>query len=309
MEKSLSEIVIKQPFNCQYCNNYICDDVINSHWLECPDYILECPNSCGILSQRRNLEKHLESDCPLKVIPCEYNYAGCDVLLPRRNMPAHMAEKIAVHLSMVSLYQKHQQVKEEEIEVKLAQLSIAYDAMQHEITMLRRMDKTDMRLNLPPVGYILDKFTQRKLNNDKWYSPHFYSHNCGYSMFLYVYPNGNGLSRNRHLSVYLHVMQGAFDEQLTWPLRAYVTVQLMDQRKPGKHSQHDDQCGKEHYTKTLELERIDRVKIGNTAGGVGHRNFIPHSGLEGRYLMNDCLHFQIPEVKIINSDKDTNKAL
>ena len=296
---------------CQYCNIYVSsyEEVVNNHWPKCPCYLLECPSKCGILSQRQNLKKHLENDCPEKIIPCEYNYAGCNVLLPRRDMAAHMAEKIAVHLLMVSVYQKHQQAKEEEIEVKLAQLSIACSAMQLEITMLRRMDKVDMRLKLPPVGYILDKFTQRKLNNDKWYSPQFYSHDCGYSMFLYVYPNGNGLSRNRHVSVYLHVMQGAYDEELTWPLCASVTVQLLDQRKPGQHNQNNDQCGKGHYTKTFELEKIDRVRIGNTAGGVGHRNYIPLPSLEDGYLIKDCLHFRIPEVKIINSDNDRSKVL
>lgn len=311
MEKSLNEIVLQPPFNCQYCNSYTStyEDVVNNHWLKCPCYILECPSKCGILCQRQNLKRHLENDCPGKVIPCEYNYAGCKVLLSRQDMSAHMAEKMAVHLSMVSAYQKDQDVKKEELKMKLDQLSIACNAMQHEITMLRRMDKVDIRLKIPPVGYILDKFTQRKLSNDKWYSPQFFSHNCGYSMFLYVHPNGNGLSRNRHVSVYLYVMQGAYDEELTWPLHAYVTIQLLDQRKPRQQNQNDDQCGRDHYTKTFELEKIDRVRIGSTAGGIGHRNFIPLASLEGRYLINDCLHFHVPEVKIINSDNDHSQVL
>ena len=296
-------------FNCQYCNNYTStyEDVINNHWPVCGYYILQCPNGCGILSRRQDLKKHVDNDCPLTIVPCQYNYAGCDVLLQRREMPAHIAEKAMVHLSMMSAYQR---AKEEEIEVKLAQLSIACAGMQHDITGLRRMDQVDIRLKLPPVGYILDKYTQRKLNNDKWYSPQFYSHNCGYSLFLYVYPNGNGLSRGRHISVYLHVMQGGFDDNLEWPLRAHVTVQLVDQRNASQHNQcNEDQCGKEHYTKVFELDRIDRVRIGNTAGGIGHRNFIPYSNLEGKYLLNDCLHFRIPDVKIMNSVNDRSKVL
>ena len=52
--------------------------------------------------ERQHLDHHLNTDCPLKVIECEFHYAGCEVALPRKDMPAHVADNLARHVSLLA---------------------------------------------------------------------------------------------------------------------------------------------------------------------------------------------------------------
>ena len=65
-------------------------------------YPVACPNSCQVgLFERQELEDHLEENCPLTVIDCPFNHAGCDVELPHRDMTEHMQDA-ATHLEMLA---------------------------------------------------------------------------------------------------------------------------------------------------------------------------------------------------------------
>ena len=68
------------------------------------------------------------------------------------------------------------------------------------------------------------------------YSPPFYTaeQNGGYKMCLFLYLDGDGGGKGTHLSLYVAVMKGEYDGQLTWPFRQKVTLMLEDQ----DHQQH-----------------------------------------------------------------------
>ena len=91
----------KRPFSCEYCNEYesTYDDVIHNHWPICSHHPVQCPNECGAFPQRQNLDSHMQKECPLTMVECEFHYAGCEVKLPRRNMPDHLKDGIVTHLS------------------------------------------------------------------------------------------------------------------------------------------------------------------------------------------------------------------
>lgn len=92
----------KRPFSCVHCKNFNShyDDVATNHWPVCGNYPVRCPNKCGEAPQRQNLEKHTTHDCPLTVINCTFKHVGCEVKLPREDMPTHLTETIASHLTM-----------------------------------------------------------------------------------------------------------------------------------------------------------------------------------------------------------------
>ena len=55
------------------------------HALECQRYPEKCPIKCSEEDiERRFLQRHLEEDCPLQQIECEFSFSGCATKLERR---------------------------------------------------------------------------------------------------------------------------------------------------------------------------------------------------------------------------------
>ena len=74
----------KRPFSCDYCNTYesTYEDVVLSHWPVCGYYPARCPNDCGAFPQQQELNCHVQKECPLTVVECDFHYAGCEVKYP-----------------------------------------------------------------------------------------------------------------------------------------------------------------------------------------------------------------------------------
>ncbi|XP_055486892.1 TNF receptor-associated factor 2-like [Leucoraja erinacea] len=62
-----------------------------------------------------------------------------------------------------------------------------------------------------------------------FYSPHFTTHPFGYRMCCRIYPNGDGSGKGSHVSLFLTLVRGEYDEVLPWPFRQKVTFMLLDQ--------------------------------------------------------------------------------
>ena len=66
-------------------------------------------------------------------------------------------------------------------------------------------------------------------------SPFYTEQNGGYKVCLFLYLDGDGSGKGTHLSLYITVMKGEYDAQLTWPFQQKVTLILEDQ----EHQQHN----------------------------------------------------------------------
>ena len=64
------------------------------------------------------------------------------------------------------------------------------------------------------------------------YSPPFYSSPHGYRVCLRGYLNGDGTGRGTHISLYIVIMKGEYDDLLTWPIAHEVTLSLINQNDP-----------------------------------------------------------------------------
>ena len=141
----------QRPFCCDYCREYnsIHADVVYRHWPVCKAYPMTCPNKCTVYAiERQNMESHLELDCPLKVIECEFQYAGCTTKLPRQDMPSHLSECYLQHISLLSsLNQKLVEdlsIKDDEfmkysdeVSIKLSNNKLEIDQLRKENTILK----------------------------------------------------------------------------------------------------------------------------------------------------------------------------
>ena len=97
-----TDLCPKRQIRCEYCHGYEShyEDVVNNHWPVCGYHPVQCPKGCGTCPQRQSLENHVTRDCPKTVIDCEFYHVGCNVRLPRKDMPAHLNENLVTHMSL-----------------------------------------------------------------------------------------------------------------------------------------------------------------------------------------------------------------
>ena len=149
-----------------------------------------------------------------------------------------------------------------------------------------------------PTERTMTNFEQHKISH--WFSLPFYTHPQGYKMCLSVVPNGSGIGRNTHVSVFAYLMRGEFDRHLKWPFQGHVTVAMLNQLEDNHHT-----TRMIRFTETTDNSAIDRVTEREIApNGWGYHTFIAHTDLgynpakNCRYLQYDCLRFQIIKVEL-----------
>ena len=145
--------------------------------------------------------------------------------------------------------------------------------------------------SIAPFSFTMKSFEHRKQHKIIWFSPSFYSHSCGYRMQLRVDPNGTQDGEGTHMSVYVYLMKGDYDDEVSWPFQGHVTVRLLNQN--------DDT---NHYERVIDFPKgtnplsVGRVTVGGRVkAGHGYSQFIPHLDLSGdeqcQYLKDNCLKF------------------
>ena len=89
-------------FQCEHCRELVPVRRAQWHAARCTERPVPCPRNCGELVPRHYLEQHLETECPDKTVECEYRRYGCGHRALRSQMPSHMRECMAKHMSLVT---------------------------------------------------------------------------------------------------------------------------------------------------------------------------------------------------------------
>jgi hypothetical protein len=147
-----------------------------------------------------------------------------------------------------------------------------------------------------PVGaevlFTMTNFDQYKRGDDSWYSPHFYTHRNGYKLSLLIDANGRSHGKGTHLSVFVYLMPGEFDDQLKWPFQAKISIKLVNQEED-----------RDHVMSTIDFGNApshccERVMTkGRIENGFGHGRFLSHAGLQPNYLKNDYIKLCVKKVE------------
>ena len=301
LEEHKSQSCPLRPFTCQYCNHKAThQEVTKEHWPVCEKCPLPCPNECGEGEiERQHLKGHLEQTCPLEVIQCDFSYAGCGAQLQRRLMSAHMKEDIEAHLSLLSLVaqatlqntvqQQADLIKQQgnQIKQQADQIKQQGDQIKQQADQIKQQGDQIKQLQMP-APIIMHHFEKHKKSNDEWFSPPFYTHRGGYRMGLCVY--ANGIWKGTHVSVYVCLMRGEFDDLLKWPFRGEVTIQLKKKNPPQYQTIRS-------FDNALNLCVCKPTKERNK--GWGYHEYISHADLyAGGYLMDDKLVFCVSDIVI-----------
>ena len=147
-----------------------------------------------------------------------------------------------------------------------------------------------------PATINMSGYNMKKKDEVEWFSDPFYTHNKGYKMCLNIDAAGNGSGKATHLSVFLYLMKGPHDDELTWPLRGKFEIKLLNQISDS-----------EHHSKTLPYDNTsdrpaNRVMKGNKSGsGWGWSQYISNENLNNitptcQYLKDDCLFFLVTKL-------------
>ena len=289
---------IRRPFNCHFCDNYGADfeDVTIKHWPVCGFYPVSCPNKCGVYLERQYLEHHVTKDCPLAVVDCDFHYAGCEVQLPRKDMPAHLAENLVVHMSLMAVQNREVIIK---LRDELAENTRKIKALERENEALKRSleqktkeieHKLDPVLPSLPVEFTMTDFEQYKRNKEIWYSPPFYSHPRGYKMCLKVNPTA---ANRGFIAVGPCMMQGEFDHVLKWPFEHSTALEIVNQLQDSGHYRLPVS-----FFGTQKACRVtdgERAKEGS-CGAVPYDKLNYDSTNHCHYLKNDCLRIRVTHV-------------
>ena len=118
------------------------------------------------------------------------------------------------------------------------------------------------------------------------HSSSFYSGVYGYKLCIRVNLNGVDTARGTHLSLFIHFMQGEFDDILDWPFSGKIILTVIDQNPICEL--------RNHVSETLvakpNLAAFQRTQNPRNHKGFGYMEFVPLSVIDRMtYVCNDTL--------------------
>ena len=109
--------------------------VVSNESLSCVDVRIHCPKCDEALEGSCDLERHNAGDCPLTMIDCDFKHVGCEARLPRRALPNHLGQAVAIHLSQqTKIYEERIKMLEADNE-RLAVKCKRLETQQEELKM------------------------------------------------------------------------------------------------------------------------------------------------------------------------------
>ena len=266
-----SEECPRRLYKCRHCQEVgEYEERTTTHLDECPLIEVPCPKRRCIASiARRDLSKHRE-ECLFEQVSCKYASIGCKEQILRKDQEEHEADSQQhIKLAIDSFHQQQIRIREQE-------------------RMLAHLRSREM-----PILYKFTSYNKHRRNDDKIYSPAFYTEPGGYKLCISVCANGSGDGKNVAISVYVYLMKGENDDHLPWPFTGKVTLELLNQLQDENHHSRK-------VTFTLDKPCSQRVINEDSSSlGWGLRSYIPHSDLDYnpakncQYLKDDCLYFRI----------------
>ena len=153
-------------------------------------------------------------------------------------------------------------------------------------------------LNLSTDGVLLWKITNystklQKAKNDEQVelcSPGFFTSKYGYKLQVSVFLNGNGAGEGTHLSIYIRVLCGDYDNILKWPFTYPITFTLIDQSDDPSSCVHIKEC----FTPDPTWKNFQKPSKDVHMLGYGYPTFVAQSFLKTKnYLKDDVLFVRV----------------
>ena len=269
LQHHIAQLCSEREYECHDCHEKDVYRVITGpHQDVCERKKVKCANNeCGCILERRLVQDHVAQDCDFTEVSCKYAMLGCQKKMIRMGIKIHEDDN-EVHLSvaMTSIIDLNKKVLE----------------LQGHVEKLQWQVKGGALASIKVSDY------SNKKGNDVMYQPEpFLTSYNGYKMEMWIYTNGSEAVPGTHLSVYLHVLNGPFDSQLSWPLLGTFKIELLNQLEDDNH----------HAASVKFIE--NECGLPGSASGWGIEEFIEQSALKLdsskniQYLKDDTLYFKV----------------
>ena len=259
----MAQLCSERGYECPDCHERDTYQVITGpHEDECEMKMVKCANNeCDCVLERRLVQDHIAQDCDYTEVSCKYALLGCEKKTIRKDMKKH-EEDHEGHLSLAL---------KSIVDLNSKVLALQSQAEGGKLASIKVSD-----------------YRYKKRNKEMFESEPFFTSPSGYKMELWVYTNGNGDGSGTHLSVFLHILEGPFDSQLSWPLLGTFKCELLNQLEDNNH-----------FANTLTFIGNNESSLRGAALGRGYNKFVEQSALKLdssnniQYLKDDTLYFKV----------------
>lgn len=260
LQRVISNFRIYCPMKSNGCTWQGFVKSINGHLMEgqregeCPYVRFACENKCGLLVERCRLREHENEICPKR--------PSFDLVEVTRKLQMALTSNSHLSKSIADLEEsngdraKHISALEQQLSIAIAEIKLLktrVSALENRegamgVTVIPATSSPvpvavsssgavkavsnpsmDLMLRLVPYEFTFNNYARRCESPELWFCRPFYSHPCGYKICIRVAPQGLGNGEGTHVSIHTYLMKGEYDDNLRWPFRGDVTIQLLNQ--------------------------------------------------------------------------------
>lgn len=310
-KKDLCEHLLKdcpyRDFKCEICGATGSYTNIVHTGKVCP---IKCPSvGCTEVVAHQNIRRHLTT-CEYDLVSCKYRNIGCDAKLKRMDVSEHEGENEKAHFCMaldkvLELQGRNTMLKRSNAQLgqEVTELNSSIRSGCGYIAQLKQSTSTKLEIlrkkcvaSNATSSWIqtqacdmLDMFTFKITDVSErtvFTCEPFYTvpGHQSYHMVARVHLRGGDLDC---VSVYVALVDGEFDSQLSWPFCGTIWFTLLNQHHDGGH-----------LLMTALMTADEDMRVGSLPDLCGTSRFISHQDLQQKsdttqYLVNDTLYFQI----------------
>lgn len=288
--KHLQDTCSLRQVVCEFCHlvegTYV---DIQEHKQSCGLVPEPCPNDCGVEPLDRQYMKQHLGFCPLQEVACDFSFVGCPARVQRKDLREHIQQALGLHVMKMAERLK-------ELRHENTSLRMTLKAQHLEEERLTACAQT-YRQTIPivPFDFTYSQYSRKDAVGGIWMGPPFYTHYKGYKLFPKIYPHGHdhGKAHFNYLTVFFGVFRGEYDDDLHWPVRIRIAVEIYSPRYPE---------GEPWIPSPPEAEiKFNRIVVGHLGGQSGWKIFIK-PGDARRYLREDALHFRVTRLQVIEPE-------
>ena len=300
----------KVPLNCpNRCSaGKLLREELVAHIHECPLQIIECgfrSFGCEEAVFRKDIDAHMSSQQTHHLLLAMEKVSDMGRLLNtwRDDMEKLRDELRRSHREVDSLRTLVQTLQSQQptaapLSEGILSLSLSEPRQTRRLLMEKHLEASTQicqRDPFLPIILKMDDYHYYSTHREPWYSHPFYSAPLGYKFCLCVYARGICSGQLTHISAYVHLMAGEFDENQEWPLELKVTIELQNQLADKDHWGAD--C---NFRSSSPHQISHRVNRGRAPRGAGTATYICLDKLghntafsNCQYLRNNQLFFSV----------------
>lgn len=246
---------------CQQCSQETTYEAIGStHPDQCPMVEIPCPNEgCDFQDKRAVVTCH-RALCPKERVQCDYAKVGCNAQVTRDSLEEHNTQYAEQHLK----------------------LTMDRIAAQRSIS------------QIPPRVFKIQNFQHLKSTGSLWKSPTFYSHPGGYKMYVELTVHPQHIDDDEDdMSVHVYLVAGENDDNLAWPFRGKVTIQLLNQNADHHH---DTKMVLFISSESEDYRKKPKNNVNIISTSASFTPDLEPANSVARYLKDDSIYIRISEV-------------